>query len=180
MRKTAILLIGLELLLLIFAILRRQIAAFDARTQNAPETAARFIDDPDALQAQSIDAYFRERGLPLAGYGRVFVDSAKCGIDPYLLPAIAMKESTGGKFMPRGSNNPFGWGSGRISFKTMEDAISFVGWNLCGLNPRTTQYYAGKTTRQILQAYNPPSIEPLYSDRVMAIMEAIRKNDRRI
>lgn len=158
-----------------------QFAVSVAKVENdtaVPETPLK--NDSVEVHAKSIDAYFRKRKMPLAGYSEAFVAAAKCGIDPYLLPAIAVKESSGGKFMPAGSFNPFGWASGRIKFQSFEKAIEIVGWNLCGNNPRTARYYRNKTTEQILRAYNPPSIEKLYAPRVVKIMDAIRNSEKGI
>src|SRR3989344_813434 len=73
------------------------------------------------LEAQAIDAYFAERGMPLEGSGKKMAEEAeKNEIDWRLLPAIAVRESTGGKFdCKKVENNPFGWGSCKIGFKTL-------------------------------------------------------------
>ena len=38
-------------------------------------------------------------------------------------------------------------------------------------------HYSGKTTKEILQKYNPPSIVARYADQVMAIMNDIGDAD---
>lgn len=112
--------------------------------------------------------------MPLAGTGKEMVAAAdKYGIDWRLLPAIAVRESSGGK--EACGKNPFGWGSckkGIGEFKTWGEAIDKVGWNLGGWNPRTAPYYSGGTEAK-LKAYNPPSIVPEYAAQVMKIMDAI-------
>jgi hypothetical protein len=56
----------------------------------------------------------------------VFVRSArKRKIDPFLLAAISGAESSFGKEMPAGTNNPFGWGP-HIPFDTIPQAIRQV------------------------------------------------------
>jgi len=50
--------------------------------------------------------------------------------DCYLLPSIAGVESTFGKFIAPGSNNPFGWGQGIIPFVSFHEAIMTVGKGL--------------------------------------------------
>jgi hypothetical protein len=45
--------------------------------------------------------------------------------------------------------------------------------NLGGNNPNTAKHYDEKTTKQILRAYNPPSIVPRYAEQVISIMNAI-------
>lgn len=126
-------------------------------------------------KAESIDAYFREHDMPLEGTGMKMVQEAeKNGLDWRLLPAIAVRESTGGKHdCKNAENNAFGWGSCKISFKSNEEAIEVVARNLGGNNPNTAKHYDDKTTKEILQAYNPPSIVRKYADQVMAIMNEI-------
>ena len=45
--------------------------------------------------------------------------------------------------------------------------------NLGGNNPNTAYHYDNKTIKQILRAYNPPSIIPKYAEQVMSIMKDI-------
>jgi len=136
------------------------------------------IDPEVALQktkAEAINAYFKARNMPLAGLGMKMVQEAqKNNIDWRLLPAIAIRESTGGKFECKGADfNAFGWGSCKISFDSNEHAIEIVAKNLGGNNPNTERHYADKTIKQILRAYNPPSIVPRYAEQVISIMNSI-------
>ncbi len=123
---------------------------------------------PDERMAR-IDRYFAERDMPLAGYGTEFVEAAdRCDMDWRLLPAIAVRESSGGK--QACGNNPFGWASCRADFESVEKAIEIVGANLCGFNPRTADYYKNKTTYERLWNYNG-IINPNYPDEVLRIMD---------
>ncbi len=123
-----------------------------------------------AERAGKIDAYFKERSMPLAGYGSKMVASAEeHGIDWRLLPAIAVRESSGGK--QACGHNPFGWGSCKISFKNYDEAIETLARNLGGKNPNTAAYYSG-TTRQKLHQYNG-TVVPTYTQEVLDIMESI-------
>ena len=133
-------------------------------------------------EAEAIDAYFSDHDMPLAGTGLKMVQEADAnGIDWRLLPAIAVRESTGGKFdCKKAENNPFGWGSCKISFKSLDKAIETVAMNLGGNNPNTASYYDNKTTKQILNSYNPPSIVPRYTQQVIAIMNNIGNEDMAI
>ena len=141
------------------------------------------VADPEAgpssqvlkARAEAIDAYFAERDMPLKGMGEKMVEEAlKNDLDWRLLPAIAVRESTGGKFeCKKVPNNPFGWGSCKIGFKSNEQAIETVARNLGGNNPNTARHYDEKTVIEILRAYNPPSIVPKYAEQVMAIMDVI-------
>ena len=125
-----------------------------------------------SIHATLIDLYFASRGMPLAGYGKEMVEAAETnGIDWRLLPAIAVRESSGG--LQACGANVFGWASCKRTFKTIEEGIQTVARHLGGNATSTATYYRGKITRQILEAYNPPSIVPDYARQVEAIMDAI-------
>ncbi len=122
-------------------------------------------------RAARIDAYFARFDLPLTGYGELFVATAeKYDLDWRLLPAIAMRETTGGKFACY--NNPFGWGSCKIRFESFTEAIDVVGLHLGGFHKNTDQYYKDKTTLEKLYYYNGTVI-PSYPREVVRIMERI-------
>ncbi|HWC57433.1 MAG TPA: hypothetical protein VG621_00560 [Candidatus Paceibacterota bacterium] len=139
-----------------------------------PEESA--LQESEKREAAKIDAYFTQYDLPLAGHGMTFVTEAqKSGIPWTLLPAIAMAESTGCKYVIAGTNNCFGWGSGKIKFSSIDDAIAEISKNLGGNDPDTAQYYDGKSVKEILEMYNPPRIAPGYQARVLRIMADIDK-----
>jgi hypothetical protein len=116
-----------------------------------------------------IDTYFSERAMPLSGYGDRFVAVADaCDMDWRLLPAIAIRESSGGKRMQY--NNPFGWGGANIPFESIDQAIEEVGKNLCGNNPRTARWYSTPSIEKKLYYYNGTVI-PSYPKEVMWIMK---------
>ncbi len=127
------------------------------------------------LKAEAIDQYFKDRGMPLEGMGtKMVLEAEKNGLDWRLIAAIAVRESTGGKFECKKADfNAFGWGSCKIHFKSNDHAIETVAMNLGGNNPKTARHYADKTTVQILRAYNPPSIVPRYAEQVISIMNTI-------
>ena len=147
----------------------------------APESAP-VVDPTLQIKADAIDSYFKVRGLPFASLGmKMVLEAEKNNLDWRLLPAIAMRESTGGKFdCKKADFNAFGWGSCKIGFKSHEEAIEVVAKNLGGNNPNTARHYDNKTTMQILRAYNPPSIVKRYAEQVMAIMDAIGEADKEI
>jgi hypothetical protein len=123
----------------------------------------------DGERIQRLENYFTRRDMPLAGHGAEFVEAAKkCKIDWRLLPAIGVRESSGGKHLL--NNNPFGWGSAKIKFADFTDAIDGVSDNLCGFNPNTARYYGDKTTFERLWAYNG-TVMPTYPKEVMDIMD---------
>lgn len=130
-------------------------------------------DKEEALRverAAKIDAYFSDRSMPLEGYGMKMVRAAEAhDIDWRLLPAIAIRESSGGKQMC--GQNPFGWGSCKIKFSTLNEAIETLARNLGGDNPNTAHYYSGDT-RAKLHRYNGTVI-PTYVAEVVDIMERI-------
>jgi hypothetical protein len=125
-------------------------------------------------RAKNVDEYFAKNNLPLAGYGEVFVKvSDKYDLDYRLLPAIAMRESTGGKnACPYGNTaNVFGWHSCKTKFSSYEEAIDKVGAHLAGEIKSTSSYYGNKTVWKKLRTYN--SVIKPYPDQVIAIMNKI-------
>lgn len=138
---------------------------------DADNIAAQTIQDARKEKAAKIDAYYGKHDLPLTGYGMKMVLAAeKYGIDYNLIPAIAMRESTGGKFACY--NNPFGWGSCKIKFANYDDAIEAIAKNLGGANKNTARYYAGTSTAKKLYYYNG-TVVPSYPGEVMKIMDKI-------
>lgn len=148
-------------------------------SNNIDDLLASVSEDVKKARAEAIDAYFKEREMPLSGTGAKMVEEAiKNEIDWRLVPAIAVRESTGGKHeCKRVPNNPFGWGSCKIGFKSYDEAIETVAKNLGGNNPNTAHHYDDKETMEILRAYNPPSVVPKYAEQVVAIMNAIGDKD---
>src|SRR3989338_5439452 len=104
-------------------------------------------------RAEAIDRYFEAREMPLSGMGMKMVEEAERNdIDWRLLPAIAIRESTGGKNACKGAEfNSFGWGSCKINFDSDEHAIEIVAMNLGGNNPNTAKHYDNKSVLQILR-----------------------------
>ncbi len=131
-------------------------------------------------KADVIDAYFHKYDAPLRGHGMKFVlEAEKNDIDWRLLPAIAMRESTGGKqACKKVPNSVFGWGSCKISFDSIDESIEIVARSLGGNNPKTSKYYEGKTITQILKKYN--SVIPNYSNQVIKIMKSISDDGKEI
>ena len=119
---------------------------------------------------ERINRYFEKHRMPLAGYGAKFMEAADhCDMDWRLLPAIAVRESSGGK--QACGNNPFGWALCRVDFESIEQAIEIVGVNLCGFNLRTESYYKNKTTYERLWSYNG-MVNLKYPSEVLKIMES--------
>lgn len=148
-------------------------------TETSSLSALNQVVDKEAqilkIKADAIDAYFKEHDMPLEGMGmKMAKEAEENGLDWRLVAAIAVRESTGGKNDCRKvDNNPFGWGSCKIGFDSLDKAIETVALNLGGNNPKTAHHYDGKDTKKILQTYNPVSIVPRYAQQVMAIMDDI-------
>ena len=120
--------------------------------------------DKDAFIAEwgaRIDSYLA--GSPMAGLGEVFAEAAwTYGVDPRFSPAIAMVESTLGRycFLPY---NAWGWGSS--SWSSWEEAI----WaHVRGL----AVGYGGQLTYAGAKKYCPSNADYWYSS-VLANMERI-------
>ena len=161
------------------AFLQRFNMGNDVLASNKDEEEKVEREEARIKKAEAIDTYFKMYDMPLYGTGmKMVLEAEKNGIDWRLLPAIAVRESTGGKYAcKRVTNSFFGWGSCKINFKSTEQAIEVVAHNLGGNNPNTDHYYAGKNTKEILQKYNPPSIVKNYATQVMNIMDAIGEAD---
>ena len=111
------------------------------------------LDIKHKEQAEQIDNFFAAYDAPLKGHGMKFVlEAEKNDIDWRLLPAIAMRESTGGKHACKSvPNSVFGYGSCKLSFNSIDESIKIVASSLGGNNPSTAQHYDNKTTLQILK-----------------------------
>ncbi len=138
-------------------------------------------DESRKKKADAIDSYFKEHDAPLAGYGMKFVTEAeKNGIDWRLLPAIAMRETTGGKFAcknPKAPYNSFGWGSCKYGFSSINDSIEKISRALGGNSENVKHYKPEMTSEQILKKYNPDSIVPGYSKQVIKIMKEMEADE---
>lgn len=104
--------------------------------------------------------------------GKMVAIASTYDIDWRLLPAIAIRESSGG--LHACGYNPFGWASCAKPigvFNSWDEAIETVGGAL-----GKGHAYAGKDLRAKLETYNPPSIVPTYADEVILIMNKIGPN----
>lgn len=127
--------------------------------------------------AVKIDSYLANRNAPLAGHGKVLVAEAeKNGLPLTLLAAIAVQESGGCKYIIPGNNNCFGWGSGKIKFDSIDEAIAIIALNLGGNNPDTAHWYKkDQEVKEILEIYNPPHADPTYYKKILRIMSTIEQ-----
>ncbi len=133
------------------------------------------------VKASVVDTFFKKYDAPLEGYGMKFVTEAqKNDLDWRLLPAIAMRETTGGKQACKSSkapNNNFGWYSCKKGFDSVDESIEYISKTLGGNNDSVKHYKDGMTTEQILKKYNPDSIIPGYSKQVIKIMKMISEEE---
>lgn len=113
-------------------------------------------------RVEILENFFDKYNSPLKESAETFVKVAdEYGIDYKLLPSISCMESTCGKFLIEGSNNPFGWGvygNQHIAFETYDEAIETVGEGL-------HENYFSKgfdTTYKIAPIYTPPNSHNWY------------------
>ncbi len=150
-------------------------------TREAENDAAKQAQVERVEKAGKINAYFAQNNMPLARFGmKMVLEAEKNDLDWRMIPAIAVRESSGGIHACKSKNaqfNPFGWNSCKSGFKSYDDAIERLAQHLGGNHPRTSHYYNGKENRAILQTYNPPSIVATYADEVLRIMAKIEATE---
>ena len=134
------------------------------RVNIIPQVEAEVLD----TRVEKVEKYFEARNMPLSAYAKQMVEvSDTNGLDWRLLPAISVRETSGGKHMCK--NNPFGWGSCKIGFKSVDEAITTVGDKLANL-----PVYKNKTVERKLYYYNGTVVKT-YPKEVMEIMDSIEK-----
>jgi hypothetical protein len=146
-----------------------------------PESATTIVGGlTQAERAAKIDEFYRVRGnLPLMGHGIDMVRAAdKYQIDWRLVAAFAYNESTAGLHECKAKNgiktyNAFGYGGCTKTFASYAHAIDTVTRNIAGEIPATSKYYKDKSLEQIIDAYNPPRINPKYKTLVLWTMNKI-------
>lgn len=115
-----------------------------------------FASTGDA-RALTLEQFFSKFHSPLASYSENFIESSeKYAIPWQLLPAISMQESSGGRNVPDGCFNPFGWGihkNGTLCFTSWEEGIDKVAKGI-----KEKYIDSGLVTiEQIMSKYNPTS-----------------------
>ena len=105
---------------------------------------------------------------------KMVTEAEKNNIDWRLIPALAVRESTGGKHACKSvTYSPFGFGSCKIGFKSIDEAIEVVSKKLGGNDENLKHYKTDMTSEQILKKYNPDHIVQGYSKQVVRIMKMI-------
>jgi hypothetical protein len=119
------------------------------------------------LRGATISGYLRDYGSSYADRADSIVDIAdRYSLDPYLLVAIFVRESSAGKACFH--NNCFGFGNYRYGdvldgFEDVAEALSGQGVN--------GHYYAGKTLEAQIKTYN--SVVPTYYEEILKIRKDI-------
>jgi hypothetical protein len=130
-----------------------------------PQKAQPSTEDP---RDQQLSAFFTHYNCPELSFQLIntYIHAAdQNNLDYRILPAISVQESGCGRHYPQGSNNIFGWDSGRERFSSLPQAASFVAQQLA-----IGHYYRGKTAFEKLRAYNP---NPSYALNVYQLMQQI-------
>ena len=122
---------------------------------------------PDARPAL-LRNFFLSHHCALNAYNADFLEAADTNhLDWRLLPSLAIVES--GCVARNGTNNLFGWRSGRARFPSIQTGIQRVAARLA-----TSRIYAGREMRQVLRIYN--SGHRHYAGRVLAMMNSLSRN----
>ena len=154
-------------------------AIFPEQNRNLASEA--LVNQQEALAVEigaKIDAYYGQYDLPLEGKGYELAKTAlEHGLPAESLAAMAMIESTGmrpGTCAQR-TNNPFGYGSCKIKFNSVDEAIETVARTLAAENESTARFYEGKTFDQKLRVYNGYNADGAYVKKVNYVMSLIGK-----
>lgn len=128
-----------------------------------PEVLGSFTSAISKQDARPVilEEFLRSHKSPIMPHAQFIVDQSDAyGIDFRLITAIAMCESTAGKFMPEGSHNAWGYAiytgeSSGAEFRNWQEAIGVMAKYL------SDRYYQrGLTTpEEIGPIYAPPSVE---------------------
>lgn len=122
---------------------------------------------PDARPAL-LRNFFLSHHCALNSYNADFLEAADTNhLDWRLLPSLAVVES--GCIARNGTNNLFGWRSGKARFPSIQAGIRRVAARLA-----TSRIYAGREVQQMLRIYNYGHRR--YAGRVLAVMNSLSPN----
>lgn len=124
---------------------------------------ATFVPPPDS-RLLKLQRFLSERDSPIQHLAQDFLIAAdRFGLDWRLLPAIAMVESSGGKYHPHG--NIFGWDNGLEEFPSIHASIYEISEKMSIM-----RWYKDRDLDGVLWMYNPVSG---YGDRIKNTMKLI-------
>ena len=128
--------------------------------RNVPAKAEAVVIPKEDTRVEKVKIFLSSYNSPLAPYAEEFVEASdKNGYDYRILPAIALIESTGGKFTPScAPYNPFGWSSttspcGFYRFESFEEAIRIVGDKI-GNGKYYARFQQTKRISELAYVYN--------------------------
>jgi hypothetical protein len=147
------------------------------RTLSSEEVANQQLITKEAAQ---VDKYLLERGSPLAGYGRKFVEAAdRNGLPHFSIVALTVIESGATVHCKNDPYNYMGWDScNGNKFESQNDAIDTVADTLGAHsdNPKMVRAYQGKSFEKILGTYNG-YVNTRYIPNIKIVMEKIANID---
>ena len=144
-------------------------AADDGEAQDAAEDEPAYeADDGELIDAERIRTYLEGRGAPLAEHADTLVAAGvEHDVDPRLVVAIAVAESSGGERLPPGTYNAWGWSGtgshGLKSWASWEESIPDFTGRLAEL------YDVDDVDADFAQTYVPPNWR-WWLDTVHAVM----------
>lgn len=125
-----------------------------------------------------IHKYLEKKGSPAAMEATAFYEEAtKNGIDPYLLVAIAGKESTWGKHSC--GFNLFGWNRCKTEFESFRHSIAVVANKLATL-PAYSEWRAEKSNIELLALTYNPDTPKEWSRGIKQFIEELREFEFKI
>jgi hypothetical protein len=104
--------------------------------------------DPRIAQLAQFES--KHHFAPNADIKEIIKAGDSCHLNPALLVAIELQESSGGKHYIRSTHNKFGWASDTRSFESDKAAVDYISEQFC-----TDPKYGGKSPFQIAQIYGP-------------------------
>lgn len=125
------------------------------------------------IKKRVIKAMMEKYNSPMIGALDDFMSTCiKYSLNCYLLPSIAILESTFGKFIYPNSYNAFGWGGGYIMFKNWGEGIDAVGRGL-------REHYFNKGSQTIDDIGPIYSESPTWAIRVNAIQRQFELEEKK-
>lgn len=122
----------------------------EVKTKQTKATSEKIKKTKIDLRERKVSLFLRRNNSPLADEATAIVTAAdRNHLDYRLIPAIAGKESTFCKYYLIETFNCWGWGSGRILFLSLADAIHRISFSLAA-------NYDTSSVRSIAYRYCPP------------------------